>query len=295
MKITVNAPAKINLTLSMVGRRADGYHLLDSVMQAVSLYDVITVETTDGDAVTLTLHNTTLTPTSDNTALKAAAVFFRETGIPQTGLAITVEKHIPMQAGMGGGSADAAGVLVALDALFKVGLTTEQLCRMGEQIGADVPFCICGGTARATGIGEVLAVLPAMMPCELVVAKPQAGISTATAYRAVDAIEWGAGEPSDRAEQAIRTGDLTALAGALDNDFERAYLLPEVAAIQQAAQANGALGCRMTGSGSAVYALCGDEPTAAAIAAAIAKACPDVAVYRCQPIETGPVIVAKEN
>lgn len=290
MKITVNAPAKINLTLSMVGRRADGYHLLDSIMQAVSLYDVITVETVARDDVTLTLRNTSLAVTPTNTALKAAAVFFRETGIPQRGLAITVEKHIPMQAGMGGGSADAAGVLVALNALFDVGLTTEQLCRMGEQIGADVPFCIHGGAARATGIGEILVPLPSLPQCAIAVAKPPRGISTAEAYRAVDAIAWQGAEPSDHVEEALRAGDVIAVARSLDNDFERAYRFEEIDAIQQAARGNGALGCRMTGSGSAVYALCADKVTATAVCAAMAAAWQDVETYCCEPVATGPVI-----
>ncbi len=290
MKITVNAPAKINLTLSMVGRRADGYHLLDSVMQAVSLCDVITVETVAGTDVTLTLCNTTLEVTPSNTALKAAAVFFREAGLPQTGLAITVEKHIPMQAGMGGGSADAAGVLVALNTLFKTEFTTEQLCRMGEQIGADVPFCIHGGAARATGIGEILTPLQSLPRCVIAVAKPPLGISTAEAYRAVDTIKWGDGEPSDRVEKALCAGNLMAAAQALDNDFERAYRLEEIEAIQQAARECGALGCRMTGSGSAVYALCADEAASAAVCVAMAAAWHGVEIYRCEPVATGPVI-----
>ena len=184
MQVTVHAPAKINLTLDIVGVREDGYHLLESIFQAVSVYDKITVKKKWGKGITLDALDCNC-PAEKNTAYKAAVAFFRYTGLKK-GVKITIKKHIPQQAGMGGGSADAAGVLWALNRLFNTRLTVGQLCEIGLTIGADVPFCVMGGTAFVTGIGEGLQPLPALPDCYIVVAQPDRGISTKEAYAAVD-------------------------------------------------------------------------------------------------------------
>lgn len=285
MEVAIQAPAKINLTLDITGRRADGYHLLDTVMQSLSLCDEVVVSLTGTGDITLELRDTTLQPDRNNTAYRAAEVFFRETGRTNPGVAITVTKRIPMQAGMGGGSADAAGVLVALDRLFKTELSREELCRLGLAVGADVPFCLWGGTARATGVGEVLSSVPGLPDCTVLIAKPAVGVSTAAAYAAVDAHPFGSGVASDLLVAALKARDLAAVGRHLSNGFERVLRLPEVASICETAQSYGALGSRMTGSGSAVFALFQDASKAEVCRKALSEQ--GIETFLCVPRSVG--------
>ncbi|MBQ9414472.1 MAG: 4-(cytidine 5'-diphospho)-2-C-methyl-D-erythritol kinase [Clostridia bacterium] len=283
MSVRVTAPAKINLTLYVEGKRADGYHELTSVFQTVTLADTVILE--QADHIKLSCSDPALPTDERNTAHRAAAAFFAATGI-QGGATIHIEKRIPQQAGLGGGSADAAGVLVGLNALYDAGLSTADLCRIGASVGADVPFCVAGGTAMVTGIGEILRPLPPMPDCAIAIVKPPIGVSTKEAYQAVDALPKS---PADRDAmcRALQNGDLIAIARLLDNDFERALCLPEVERAKDQLRSFSPLGVSMSGSGSAVFALFDREETALAAAKAT------VGVF-CRPSATG-AAVTMEN
>ena len=281
MQVTVHAAAKLNLTLDVVGRRADGYHELESIMQSVDCFDVLTARPTDG-TVTLTVLGGAVCPTEKNTAYRAAQVFFRETGITG-GVDMTLTKHIPQQAGMGGGSADAAAALLALDRLYETCLSTDALCAMGAQVGADVPFCVCGGTAMVTGVGEKLEALPALPDCFIVVAQPTDGVSTAAAYAALDSAPITKHPDNAAAMTALRRGDLDGICKAMSNVFELATAIEGVRAVHARMAAFSPLSSVMTGSGSAVFAVFSEQTQAQACADALA--CEFPVVFVCRPCD----------
>jgi 4-diphosphocytidyl-2-C-methyl-D-erythritol kinase len=287
MQVTVHAPAKINVTLDVVGVRADGYHLLESVMQSVDCVDTLTATATDGE-VSLTVLGAPPCPMEKNTAYRAAQVFLRETGIAG-GVAMTLTKRIPQQAGMGGGSADAAAALLALNALYDTRLSTEALCTMGLQVGADVPFCVLGGTAMVTGIGEDLEPLAAMPDCAIVIAQPADGVSTAAAYAALDGAPITDHPDNAAACDALCRGDLGALCAQVYNVFDPATALAGVRQIRTAMAAFSPLASQMTGSGSAVFAIFDDAARAQACADALAQNFPTAFV--CRPCAGNQIIV----
>ena len=288
MNVTVEAPAKINLTLDVVGRRDDGYHLVETVMQAVDLCDRVTVRRTDKPgAVSLLCDDARVPDRPDNTAVRAAAAFFAACGLPNPGVEIGLRKRIPLQAGLAGGSADAAGTLVALDRLMDTRMTAAELCAVAETVGADVPFCVLGAAAYAEGIGTILTPLPSLPDCAVVIAKPLDGVSTAEAYRLVDRAALTRRPHTGAAVDAVCAGDLAAVAHGLCNVFEEALALPEVAAIGQVMREHGTLGCRMTGSGSAVFGLFDNEEAARRCAAALRRDYDEV--FQCRPCPHGPL------
>ena len=286
MQVTVHAPAKINLTLDIVGVRADGYHLLESIFQSVSIYDTVVAE--KAESITLDA------PGCDcllekNTAYKAAVAFFKATGI-EGGVRLTLHKRIPTQAGMGGGSADAAGVLVALDALYETRLSKERLCEIGLTVGADVPFCVMGGTAYVTGIGEGLQPLPPLPECYIVIAQPQEGISTKEAYAAVDNAVILNRPDNQSAIAYLFVGDLEGVCAQAVNVFEVATEPAGVKDIRREMEAFSPLCSQMTGSGSCVFAIFEDESTAKACVEELKKDYPTATI--CQPCAG--VILEKE-
>ena len=260
MQVTVHAPAKINLTLDIVGTCPDGYHLLESIFQSVSVYDTVVVKTKWGKGIALDAPVCDC-PVEKNTAYKAAVAFFRYTGLKK-GVKITIKKHIPKQAGMGGGSADAAGVLWALNQLFGTRLTVGQLCEIGLTVGADVPFCVMGGTAYVTGIGEGLQPLPPLPDCYIVVAQPDEGISTKEAYAAVDGTQILARPDNAAAIAALEQSNLEGVCRQAVNVFESATALKGVADIRRTMQKYAPLCSQMTGSGSCVFAIFTDREAA---------------------------------
>ncbi len=281
MQVTVYASAKINLTLDVIGVRADGYHLLESVMQSVDCCDTLTATATDGE-LTLDVVGAPPCPVEKNTAYRAAQVFLRETGI-KGGAALTLTKRIPQQAGMGGGSADAAAALLALDRLYDTRLSVAELCAMGVQVGADVPFCVLGGTVMVTGIGEGLEPLPPLPDCHIVIAQPADGVSTAAAYAALDRAPIPI-HPDNRAvRDALRRGDLGAVCAGVFNVFEPATALDGVTAIRRRMAEFSPLASQMTGSGSAVFAIFDDAARAQACADTLAGEFPTAFV--CRPCD----------
>lgn len=260
----VIAPAKINLSLDITGRRHDGYHFLSMIMHSVALHDHLTLTRIDCEAVELHCYSERgeLPIGDDNLVVRAAKQFFAHQGITGAGVRIQLVKEIPMQAGLGGGSADAAAALVGLNELFHSKLDTRALCELGLTLGADVPFCIVGGAALAEGIGEILQPLPTLPECYIVIAKPNAGISTVEAYARYDASPALDRPDNDALAAALIAGNLTEVGRLMRNVFEAVCPLPEVAQIKSVMLAEGALGALMTGSGSAVFGLFSDKSDA---------------------------------
>lgn len=248
------AYAKINLSLAVTGVRPDGMHTLRTVMQTISLCDL--VEMQKADTLTFTCSEPSLAG-EDNLCVRAAKAFFAAAGLAE-GAFIRLEKKIPTGAGLGGGSADAATVLRLLNRLYDFPLPEEALFSLGERLGADVPFCLYGGKCLCTGIGEVLSPLPDEGEAALVVAKGKRSLSTAEMYRRLDS-RGAAGKKNEL------------------NDFEpiAAELLPEIGDLKRVLTKIGGKGARMTGSGSAVFAFFPsfDEAYTCAIAVQMAQNC----------------------
>lgn len=251
----IEAPAKINLTLDITGVRHDGYHILRTVLQTITLRDEVYLRKTDSEGITLTCDCEGVACDETNLAYRAAAAFFEFTDLPATGIQIEVEKHIPLEAGLAGGSADAAAVLVGLNALFDTGLSDRTLCEIGLPLGADVPFCIMGGTIQGEGIGEILEPLPFLPKCYFVIAKPESGVNTKEAYTLYDRQTPSHRPDNDMMVAAIATGSLEHIGNELCNVLEEVCTLPEVISIKQTMLECGALGAAMSGSGSAVFGL----------------------------------------
>ena len=204
-KVTRTAPAKINLGLDVTGTRPDGYHLLETVFQAVSIADTVTVELIDTPDIALTCDVAGVPCSPKNIAWKAAQRYLDAAGLTD-GVQIHIEKRIPMEAGMGGGSTDGAAVLLALQELTGNALSMDKLAEIAVSLGADVPFFLYGGTAYAAGIGEKLEKLPAFSTDCMVIAKGTAGVSTAQAYGAIDALQNPQHPPVQELRQALRNG-----------------------------------------------------------------------------------------
>ena len=289
--VVVSAPGKVNLTLDILGRRADGYHEIATVMQAVTLADTVTLTPDASGRLSLSIHGAPLPPDEKNTACVAARRFWEYVGAAESGLHIRLDKRVPMQAGMAGGSADAAGVLVGLNALTGAGLTCEELCAIGTRIGADVPFCVRGGTTLATGTGTEMTPLSPLPECTIVLVKPPVGVSTAAAYAAIDRAPQLRHPDNDAMRQALEGGQLSSVGRLMGNVFEQALALPEVKRLTTAIAAFSPLGCCMTGSGSVVFALFDDEAVAARCVAALRAHADAAAVFSCHPCRHGAQVI----
>ena len=285
-QVTVLAPAKLNLALDVVGLLPNGYHDLDMVMQTITLYERLNLRR--AEEVQLHLPGSWVPVNEKNTAVKAARAFFRYTGLAG-GVEMEIEKHIPVRAGMAGGSADAAGVLVGLNALYEARLSTSELCALGAGIGADVPFALMGGTCRVQGVGDFLKALPPCPPCWFVVAMPSVGVSTPEAFARYD--QMGSPLHPDLAAQeaAIRAGDLAAVCAASGNALEHCSGAKETPHIRAILDEQGALASLMTGSGAAVFGVFDSEAKAQAARAALRQQYKQV--YLAQPDRGGPRLV----
>jgi 4-diphosphocytidyl-2-C-methyl-D-erythritol kinase len=280
MPTIVNAYAKINLTLEITGKRADGYHLLRMVMQSVSLCDRLTL-TNSEPGIRIRCARVDVPSGKDNTVYKAAEAYFAFAGL-EPALCVEIEKNIPSQAGLGGGSADAAAVLLALNEMYHTGYSKETLCEIGLKAGADVPFCVLGGTALVEGIGEKLTALPDLPPCYIVICKPSVGVNTQKAFALVDSAPRSEHFYTDTMLDALRRADLVGIAAGLGNDFERVLNLADVNRIKGKMLSAGALGSCMTGSGSAVFGIFADQGKALACKELLGKEYKDV--FLCEPV-----------
>lgn len=268
-KVSVLAPAKLNLSLDVVGTLPGGYHALDMVMQAVSLYEQVTLRRSAD--LLVRLPGSRVPPGPKNTAYKAALAFFHYTGL-LAGVDITIHKTVPVRAGMGGGSADAAAVLVGLNALYGARLSMTELCALGASVGADVPFALMGGTCRVQGLGDLIKALPPCPDCWFTVIMPGYGISTPAAFAAYDQIGSPTHPDCAAQEAAIRAEDLSGLCAAAGNALEVCAGGADTAALKQALLDQGAKAALMTGSGAAVFGIFEAEEPARRAAEALAAA-----------------------
>ncbi len=259
-KVTVTAPAKLNLSLDVTGTDGRGYHTLDMIMQTVSVYEKVTVMPRQ-EGIVLSSNAKYIPRDSKNVAFRAAEVFFDHSGI-SAGADIYIRKKVPIKAGMAGGSADAAGVLVALDRLYGTVYGTEKLMELGGRVGSDVPFMISGGTKRVQGTGDVILPCPAMPRCHLVICMPSRGVSTPAAFMNFDRL--GKEVPVDTRAlmDAMARKDIRKAALFMVNELEEAARSPDTRPIKEKLLATGALGAAMTGSGAAVFGVFDDDSLA---------------------------------
>ncbi len=254
-RVAFLAPAKLNISLEVFGKRPDGYHNIRSVMVPVSLYDEVCVEEADG-GIDIDVADRSVPSDASNTCHKAARLFIERTGAPR-GVRVTVRKRIPSEAGLGGGSSDAAATFKGLLALTGVDLPEDALVAMAAAVGADVPFFLCGRPALVEGLGERVTPLDWTVPFCAVIVKPAFGLATREGY---ERLRRAPGDPPPRgAVPAVRGwDDLVSLVG---NDFEPAWAgaRPEIGEIKGELLAAGAAAAGMTGSGSAVFGLYRDE------------------------------------
>ena len=286
MKITVNAPAKINLFLDIIGKLDNGYHSLFMVMQSVGLSDTVTVEESDECGIFLSCSDSRLPSDQSNIAYKAAAAFFKKTGV-EPKVKIGIEKCIPFAAGLAGGSADAAAVIVGLNELCKTGLSQAELCKIGLSVGSDVPFCIVGGTCLSQNTGGVLSSLEPLKDCFIVLAKPESGVSTAEAYAAADNA-YIYKPDSMRMLDACEKGDFEGICKHAANVFEQVIEVADRVEFKRVMRSYGSLLCQMSGSGPTVFGLFENEDDAKKCAQELKKICPNVFVT--VPVNHGAVI-----
>ena len=261
----VKAFAKINLCLDVLRRKENGYHEVEMVMTNVDIFDVLEIKELEEKKILLKSYNTDLAMDETNLIYKAIALLQKETG-KTFGVEVLLEKNIPMEAGMAGGSADAAATLKAVNELFKLGVSDERLLELGASLGADIPFCIMGGTVLASGIGEKLRRLSPLPKMKLLIVKPKAGLSTKKVYESLDIdglnkagfIHKDVGEMVSviESDEADKT-KIEKIAERLDNILEvpSIRLLPLIADIKQKMLDNNCLGALMSGSGTAIFGI----------------------------------------
>lgn len=281
----VHACAKLNLSLDVLCRTPDGYHDLRMVMQSVQFGDDIDIELCPDGGFSIDPGQHYLPSDERNLALRAAKLFLADTGL---GASIRVTKRIPVCAGMGGGSSDAAAVLRALNQLTGARRTAEELCAMAEQIGSDVPYCVVGGTVLAEGRGERLTPLPPLPDCGIVVCKPGFAISTPELFGRVDRRRSRLRPDTAGLTDALERGDLTAAARRMFNVFEDILdnRQKEIISIKSELLELGAVGAAMTGTGSAVFGVFESTDSAAAAQKALSVRYRECWLTRPSPAES---------
>lgn len=249
--------AKLNLTLDVLGKREDGYHNIKSIMQTISIRDDVEIDVGTGEPWTLECSQEGIPTDERNLAWKAAEVYCDGLKKDPNGLTIRITKRIPSGAGMGGGSADAAAVLRALNRHYGSPLSILALAELGAQVGSDVPFCVLCGTAMCEGRGELLRKLPDMPDCVFVVCKPEFSVSTPELYKKIDQVAIPKHPDHMAMESALLAGDVAKVADLIYNVFDPVVTADhlEINYIKSICNSYGALGMQMTGSGSAVYAI----------------------------------------
>lgn len=255
MKLLVKAPAKINLSLDVLHKRNDGYHEVEMIMTTIDLADRLELTLLEQDEIKIISHNRFVPDDQRNLAYQAA-LLLKERFHVKKGVSMIIEKTIPVAAGLAGGSSDAAAVLRGLNKLWELGLTLEELAEIGAEIGSDVSFCVFGGTALATGRGEIITSLPAAPTCWVILAKPFIGVSTADVYRRFNLN--GVNHPkTNEMIRAIKTSNYEMVCGLMGNVLEDVtfHLHPEVAQIKEQMKRFGADAVLMSGSGPTVFGL----------------------------------------
>lgn len=261
--ISVKALAKINLGLDVVRKREDGYHEVRMVMQTIHLYDRLEIARNTSGKITMQTNLAFLPTNENNLVYKAAKLLVDEFDI-KDGIHVDLKKHIPVAAGMAGGSTDAAAVLYGMNQIFELGLSKKDLMERGVKIGADVPYCIMRGTALAEGIGEELTQLSPMVKCPVLIAKPQISVSTKFVYENLKLNDKMVHPDIDKLVADIQKKDLKAIASDMGNVLETVTIpeYPIIAEIKEHMMEHGALNSMMSGSGPTVFGLFEDEATA---------------------------------
>lgn len=264
-KLLLKAYGKINLGLDVIRKRPDGYHDLDMIMQMVDVYDDIIIEKKAGEEIVVKADAAVLSNGKDNLAYMAAKMLFDEFGI-KSGVEITIHKRIPIAGGMAGGSSDCATTLIGINEMFNLGLSKQQLMERGVKLGADVPYCVLGGTAIARGIGEVLTPLPTPPQCHVIIAKPPISVSTAYVYGHIRPDEITKIPDIEQMTLAIKEQDLNKLSDLLYNVMEEVTVseYPVIEKLKSIMLEKGALNSIMSGSGPTVFGLFDDREKAQA-------------------------------
>ncbi len=261
--VTLKALAKINLGLDVLGRRENGYHDVRMVMQTIYLYDNVTLTKTEETGIHLKCNLFYLPVDDTNIAYKAAKLLMDEFGIKE-GVRIVLDKHIPVAAGLAGGSANAAAVLVGMNRLFSLGLSQEDLMKRGVTLGADVPYCVMRGTVLAEGIGEILSPLPPLPKCCVLIAKPGISVSTKTVYEKLDSQEIAMHPDIDGILEGLEEQDIQKVAASMGNVLEAVTIgdYPIIEQIKDVMKEYGALNAMMSGSGPTVFGIYEDRAKA---------------------------------
>ena len=255
-KMELKALGKINLGLDVLGKRPNGYHDVRMVMQTIYLYDQITIEKKPEPGIELKTNLFYLPVNENNLAYRAASLLMDEFHLPG-GVKMTLTKHIPVAAGMAGGSSNAAAVLHGMNRMYDLGLSMEELMKRGVTLGADVPYCIMRGTVLAEGIGEILTPLPPMPKCQIVVAKPPVSVSTKMVYEKLDAHSSWVHPDIDGILEGLKEADLFKVASCMGNVLENVTIpeYPVIEKIKQSMKDAGALNAMMSGSGPTVFGI----------------------------------------
>lgn len=263
MKLNYKAYAKVNIGLDVLRRREDGYHDVKMVMQTVNLFDELTIEDTESEGIFISTNDSEIPTNEDNLIYKAIKLLMDEFAIKK-GVKVDLIKNIPVAAGMAGGSTDAAAAMTGINELFSLNLSKEDLMRRAVRIGADVPYCIMGGTALSEGIGEVLTPVSGMPQCHILIAKPEINVSTKFVYENLHANELKWHPDIDGLVDSINKSDLRGIASKMENVLETvtAKEYPIIEDIKAFMKENGALNSIMSGSGPTVFGIFDDEKTA---------------------------------
>ena len=282
-ELRLHARAKINLGLDVLRKREDGYHEVRMIMQTIHLYDKITLSLTEKPGIQIQTNLRYLPVNEDNLVYKAAKLLMDEFAVEQ-GLNIRLEKHIPVAAGMAGGSSDAAAGLVGVNRMFELGLSKKDLMARGVKIGADVPYCVMRGTALAEGIGEKLTPLARMPQCYILIAKPKISVSTKFVYGNLRANELTEHPDIDAQIAALKAGDLRTLCREMGNVLETVTIpaYPVIGEIKKTMLECGALGSLMSGSGPTVFGIFEDKEKAEKAFAVLKSGDETRQVYLCR-------------
>lgn len=277
--MTLRALAKINLALDVLGRRPDGYHEVEMVLQSISLHDLVSLRVGGKKEIHLTCTDPEVPQGPGNLAFEAARLL-KERYSVEEGVSIFINKRIPKEAGLAGGSTNAAATLKGLNRLWHLGLKEEDLLTIGQELGADVPYCLQGGTCLARGIGERLTPLPAVPPFVVVLAKPPGGLATREVYQGFRMNKVKKRPDIQRLIRGVKGRSLSEITASMGNVLEAVSisLLPEIASIQTEMLALGARVSQMTGSGPTVFGIVSSEKEAAKVKRGLQQQFPGLCV-----------------
>ena len=280
MEIIEKAPAKINLGLNVIGKRADGYHELDMIMTNIDLSDKLIINELDEDVIKVSSNSGNVPQNSKNHAYKAARLIKNKFKIKK-GLSIHIEKNIPVAAGLAGGSSDAAATLRALNKLWNLNLDLAELAKIGEEVGSDVPFCVYGVTSRVSGRGEIVEPITKAPKFWLVIVKPNFGVSTPSIFKKVE-LDSISHPDINKLQEAIDNQDINEMNRFLGNSLEDVTekIHPDIRRIKKCLEDSGAEGVLMSGSGPTVFAVCSKKSRADRVFNSIKGFCNEVYLVR---------------